>query len=906
MNYPLISEYIEAIKFAEENFDQLNNLRPVLNDDGEPVMSSGNFAVVFKMKDEQTGKLHAVKCFLKDQEGREDNYEMISKELQKVDSPYIIQVRYLKNELFVDTTQSDENEFPVLLMDWVEGKTLASYLYEQLYGYNEVIDRCPAGDEDIILFELKCLPTNFIRMALWLLKQPFAHGDIKPDNIIVKPDGTFVLVDYDGMFVPSMQGMNKIYSGTPNYRNPLRVTNTVGKNIDDYAIAVIALSLCAYSLKPEMSLQQVDCCIITEEDVLTLHKHWLFKDEKLMMSPLFRELLSIFLHTISNGNLDSSYYEKCVSEHLCPNSYDIFSTVATDFELEHFWEDEYGVRYSLDGRKVIKASKQLNEINYKVREGVITICDQAFQGKGLKSIHLPESVIAIGDRAFANNDDMEYCNIPLNVKYIYENNPWGGCFNIKRMDCQTPSFILDNGILYSSDYKIVYGLIYWHPNITIDFRSKKIVGNAFWSGHSFCYYINKINVNNVNEIGNASFYDCQAASFTFNEVLKEIGKETFFWCNFLEKVDISGVSVIPEKAFEFCEQLQEVKLSSELNAINSEAFLGCTSLVRLEIPKATTFISENCVSRCTALKEIVVHEDNDYYMTLDGVLFNKELTRLIKYPAGKIQKEYEIPDSVYEICDWAFEDCNNIESIICKNKIIHFGQDVFRNCSNLKHCMLSLDDRTDAHSAWNLGSFLFTLKNASPEMKANGFSLISKAAEMEHSVAQWYLARCYKYGWNGEISIDKYISFMKRSSANNNFAAMSKLGIEYLLGKNISKNYKAAWELFHRLEESGFEAEIECEGNYFAPLGLMYENGLFVSKDVRKAVDYYSRGEEWDNPTAIFRLARCYEKGIGVEVDLHKAKEYYAEAQKHKSKGALEALERVEKQIQADSDDLPF
>ena len=66
MNYPLISEYIEAVKAAEENFDQLRCLRPVLDDVGEPVMSSGNFAVVFKMKDEQTGKLHAVKCFLKE------------------------------------------------------------------------------------------------------------------------------------------------------------------------------------------------------------------------------------------------------------------------------------------------------------------------------------------------------------------------------------------------------------------------------------------------------------------------------------------------------------------------------------------------------------------------------------------------------------------------------------------------------------------------------------------------------------------------------------------------------------------------------------------------------------------------------------------------------------------------
>ena len=63
MNYPLISEYIEAIKAVEGNYEQLMILRPILGEDGEPVMTSGNFAVFFKMKNEQTGKLHAVKCF---------------------------------------------------------------------------------------------------------------------------------------------------------------------------------------------------------------------------------------------------------------------------------------------------------------------------------------------------------------------------------------------------------------------------------------------------------------------------------------------------------------------------------------------------------------------------------------------------------------------------------------------------------------------------------------------------------------------------------------------------------------------------------------------------------------------------------------------------------------------------
>ena len=62
MEYPLISEYKEAIMSAEDNFNELASLRPVLDSHGDPVMSSGNFAVVFKMSDENDGKLYAVKC----------------------------------------------------------------------------------------------------------------------------------------------------------------------------------------------------------------------------------------------------------------------------------------------------------------------------------------------------------------------------------------------------------------------------------------------------------------------------------------------------------------------------------------------------------------------------------------------------------------------------------------------------------------------------------------------------------------------------------------------------------------------------------------------------------------------------------------------------------------------------
>ena len=234
MNYPLISEYIEAIKSAEDNFEELSYLRPVLGDDGLPVMTSGNFAVVFKMKDERDGKLYAVKCFTKEQEGRSESYKLIADELEFVSSNYLTPIKYLERELFVDTEQTDETEFPVLLMDWVEGVPMDKYIQGNINNH----------------YALELLSFRFSNLAKWLLMQPFAHGDLKPDNILVKGDGSIVLVDYDGMYVPAMKGQKARELGSPNYRHPLRTIEDFDCHIDDFPLVTIALSLKVIALKP--------------------------------------------------------------------------------------------------------------------------------------------------------------------------------------------------------------------------------------------------------------------------------------------------------------------------------------------------------------------------------------------------------------------------------------------------------------------------------------------------------------------------------------------------------------------------------------------------------------------------------------------------------------------------------
>ena len=258
MNYPLISEYIEAIKSAEDNFEELSYLRPVLGDDGLPVMTSGNFAVVFKMKDEQSGKFYAVKCFTKEQEGRADAYREIAREMKDVSSPYLVSVRYLEKDLFVDTDQTTETVFPVLLMDWVEGKTLDKYLRENL--------------DDKYALEMQAY--RFSQLAQWLIPQPFAHGDLKPDNILVREDGTLVLVDYDGMYVPAMKGKKARELGSPDFRHPLRTENDFDEHIDDFPLISILFSLKAISVSPQL-LEKYganDRLLLSRVDYLTINK----------------------------------------------------------------------------------------------------------------------------------------------------------------------------------------------------------------------------------------------------------------------------------------------------------------------------------------------------------------------------------------------------------------------------------------------------------------------------------------------------------------------------------------------------------------------------------------------------------------------------------------------------------
>ena len=232
MTFPSISDYKDALQTAADSFRTLTYLVPVAGQYEAFYFSSGNFAVVFKMRDTQTGKLKALKCFIRDQERRAESLNAVSTYLDTVQSPYLVPSPYLAEELWANNA-----DMPVLLMDWVEGVTLGE----------KVQQLCAARDTE----GLHRLSVAFAKMALWLLAQDWAHGDLKHDNIIVRPDDALVLVDYDGAFVPPMAGQNAREIGSPCYRHPQRTAAHFDRHIDDFSILVIFLSLRALVRQPE-------------------------------------------------------------------------------------------------------------------------------------------------------------------------------------------------------------------------------------------------------------------------------------------------------------------------------------------------------------------------------------------------------------------------------------------------------------------------------------------------------------------------------------------------------------------------------------------------------------------------------------------------------------------------------
>ena len=671
MQYPLISEYLAAIREAKDNLDTLSHLVPVLDKYGEPYRSSGAFAVVFKMKDEQTGKCYALKCFTEEQEGRAEAYRKIAEELEFVDSSYITSVKYLEKELFVDSNCENE-EFPVLLMDWIEGETMETYV--------------AANYTDNHAMAMLCY--RFCKMASWLRSQSFAHGDIKPDNIMVRPDGTLTLVDYDGMFVPAMKGQKSPTIGTKDFSHPLRTIDDFDETIDDFALASIALSLKAISLNPSLLDQYgaSDRLLFSAADYFDLSKSNTFTAlQNLLADEEAITLMSMFLLARAKKNLSMCSFRLFGVQK--PKE-EVWSTEVTDDDLRNAVEDEFGVKYSKDWKRLLKAPESLSG-KYTIRKGVKVIGNNAFWWcDSLTNINIPNSVTYIGYNAFSDCRSLTNINIPNSVTNI-GNGAFSKCELLTNINI--PNSVTNIG---DSAFEGCHSL----TSINIP-NGVKNIRNGTFGGCSFT----NINVpNSVTNIGDRAFASCSSlASINIPNSVTNIGDRAFSLCKSLTDINIpNSVTNIGDEAFSWCESLTSINIPNGVTNIGNGTFEGCWSLTSINIPNSVTNIGNNAFSCCYKLTSIkipssVVNINGNPFCRWNGdlyneskafiyehqVLFNKDKTTLIAYISK--EKNYIIPNSVTNIGDGAFWDCESLTSINIPDGVTNIGNGAFLGCKLL-------------------------------------------------------------------------------------------------------------------------------------------------------------------------------------------------------------------------------
>ena len=373
-----------------------------------------------------------------------------------------------------------------------------------------------------------------------------------------------------------------------------------------------------------------------------------------------------------------------------------------------------------------------NGKSIEVGEGIKAIQKGAFQNKSsLANILLPKSLEIIGNESFRGCSNLTEMIIPINTKQIGES-AFRDCISMKRLE-------IENSCI-------------------------KIGERAFEN----CAVLEEIILpSGLTEIYGGVFNSCKSLkNINLPEKLTILGESAFSDCDQLESIAIpSNVTKIDDLAFNGCTHLQSIELPEGLKKIGKSAFKNCASLTQVTLPATVINLGNAPFRGCKSLKSIKVENKNKFYKSEFykendkeyGVLFNKNKSVLICYPANSTQVQYSIPDSVTVVCDWAFNECESLSRISIPDSVHEIGEGAFCNCKTLN--LVSIPDSVTMIDDCAFRGCISLKKIQSPSSVTEiGWGLFDGCEEQVTVYCEKDSA-IYKYCVEKDIAVDEFSKY---------------------------------------------------------------------------------------------------------------------------------------------------